>query len=1324
MVLLYISNTIIAMSWKKYGGLNKFEKINNITVSSIVTDTFTVRQSFLNTFNVQGDLKVFGNTYTAGVTVDNGGSIDTDYITVNHEAIITEKLYFNTNTNAYMHGFNNTIGINTTTSTSTLDIVAHDNTQIQTLNVRSDNIENRNILARNNANNGIVLYAGSTNYALQFYNNSNITTTTPNAAIQYNSGVLQLTSDNYTHIYNRLAVSKPNRNINAQLLNETAIIYDISSGIYFYDIYAKPLVNTGSALTLVSSDNSSNTFLNIVNPLGNGFRVGGGVFPNDITRNMGVLTLNGYTPSQMIVAGNSSLKYRSTIGFNTYSPKIDNFVVDINGPVHINNGEVNLISQPSFQINRTRCARTNSLYGIAVGSSSNISSSNFKVAYTTDGGASWNISSTTITTPANSIQFTSCYVYDSTKSIIVGESGFTFYSTNSGSTWSQISLGTSDNFNDIYISQSVSNNGFVVYNGGYNYFTMNFSGNPSTTSVSQLGFNIKGVDGYNTTVFLVGGTTIKKLDSSSPSIILNTYNTSSPSASYNAISVYNNYAVSVGANIISYTTNNGTSWSDIQISDTLTNVYVYNENFAIAVGNAGAIYISRNSLNWSKVDNNIFNSNGISSLVLNSTKNLSGVYLSDPNSIIISSITTEFVSGSVLGSSKLFNLFTPYLANNMNNNVFDICGNMRVSGDLYINDYGKLMSNNTTFSLLDTTVNTLNVGGNATTISIGASGGITYNNTSIVFNNQGAKIAVTNIESNPSIPIINIGKTGDTTKIRGTLDVDSATTITGQPILSVLTNPVVYSNTTDASAIGQGALVVSGGTSIAKNLFVGQEIFTTGIDAIPLTPNSNYLNIGCDSSTNYINIGQNKETTIINLGNIRNNNIPLPHDGPTTINIGASGDFIYIRGNLILPGNISTFDVSNLRVDDQVIMLNQNAQGNGVSRGCGVLIRDNGNDRDAYMVCDTNTRGYIFKAASNINKLDIRTDLITTANLPLSGYSNGLVCVRASQSGLGESDSDYTMFATNSIQTSLKIDDTTPSINTTSGALQVLGGAGISGNVFVGQLLNAINLNITSDVSFNSTVYTANNTTIDGILNVRNNTDSTSINSGALQVLGGAGISGNVFVGKLLNATNLNITSDVSFNATVYTANRTTIDGVLNVRNTTESTVANSGAVQIAGGAGVSGNVFVGKFLNATNLNIISDASFNSNMYTANNTTIDGILNVRNATESISINSGALQVLGGAGISGNVFVGKLIKASNLNITNDVSFNSNLYLFGNTITSGNLIIDSKTPSYDITSGALQIAGGVGVAGNINIGQNVNVQGVLSTVALTIDNLWQF
>ena len=52
------------MSWKKYGGLNQLEKMNNITVNSIVTDTFTVRK-FANEMKVAG-IDVTGNVNING----------------------------------------------------------------------------------------------------------------------------------------------------------------------------------------------------------------------------------------------------------------------------------------------------------------------------------------------------------------------------------------------------------------------------------------------------------------------------------------------------------------------------------------------------------------------------------------------------------------------------------------------------------------------------------------------------------------------------------------------------------------------------------------------------------------------------------------------------------------------------------------------------------------------------------------------------------------------------------------------------------------------------------------------------------------------------------------------------------------------------------------------------------------------------------------------------------------------------------------------------------------------------------------------------------
>jgi hypothetical protein len=81
------------------------------------------------------------------------------------------------------------------------------------------------------------------------------------------------------------------------------------------------------------------------------------------------------------------------------------------------------------------------------------------------------------------------------------------------------------------------------------------------------------------------------------------------------------------------------------------------------------------------------------------------------------------------------------------------------------------------------------------------------------------------------------------------------------------------------------------------------------------------------------------------------------------------------------------------------------------------------------------------------------------------------------------------------------VNNTTGSTGTSSGALQVKGGAGIGGNAYIG-----------------------------GIINTSNSTASTTTSSGALQVAGGAGIGGNVNIGGTVTATGT-ITAN-SFNAT------------------------------------------------------------------------------------------------------------------------------------------------------------------------------------------------
>ena len=55
----------------------------------------------------------------------------------------------------------------------------------------------------------------------------------------------------------------------------------------------------GNALSLVATDNSSNTILNIIAPNQNGLNVKGGAYANDIERSMGIVDVSNVFMEQM-----------------------------------------------------------------------------------------------------------------------------------------------------------------------------------------------------------------------------------------------------------------------------------------------------------------------------------------------------------------------------------------------------------------------------------------------------------------------------------------------------------------------------------------------------------------------------------------------------------------------------------------------------------------------------------------------------------------------------------------------------------------------------------------------------------------------------------------------------------------------------------------------------------------------------------------------------------------------------------------------------------------------------------------------------------------
>ena len=160
----------------------------------------------------------------------------------------------------------------------------------------------------------------------------------------------------------------------------------------------------------------------------------------------------------------------------------------------------------------------------------------------------------------------------------------------------------------------------------------------------------------------------------------------------------------------------------------------------------------------------------------------------------------------------------------------------------------------------------------------------------------------------------------------------------------------------------------------------------------------------------------------------------------------------------------------------------------------------------------------------------------------------------------------------------IKVDNTTPSVDSSSGAIVVAGGVGFGEN-----------LNVTGDIRCNN-IYTANVSTThieyETIDYVTGTNDATDASSGSLIVSGGSGIAktlqlgGNFHalsadntsisshtVGSIICAGGMGIAKDINVHGTIYGSLYTT---------TINSTDASTGSFVVNGGMGINKNICVG----------------------------------------------------------------------------------------------------------------------------------------------------
>jgi hypothetical protein len=736
------------MSWKKYGGLKNLENFNNVTINNIVTDTFTVRDAIINLLRIEGDLlvngfvtvrddvRINGNIFVNSIIGANlvvfdiinireghvsGNLFVSQNVSISENLSVSGNIFLDPAKDTFIYGKNHKFGINTNNLTATLDISGIHN---ESINVWTTQSINKNILSRNRDNQGIVLLSDTSGAYVEFFTETAIPMSNNNivphdfnyvadASMSYfKGGILELNTKNDVKISTNMIVNK--KNSNGHLLQESAIIYDIPAGTYFYNCYQQSTIKTGNALTLLSNDNSSNTFLNITNPNKQGGAFGGGAYINDLSRNMaiiGVLDASGtLTPHQMIVSGNSTVINKATVGFNTFSPSVDKYVVDINGPLKITNGEITTIAEPIIQIINTGFPknRNYSNFMTIVGTPypQSIDASNNNLYYVWNsltGGKTWIQSTLSNIDSALNINMYGAFAYNNNFRVISGSLNTLMYSLNGGLNWGSIGgfdIGNRTLYSTVITDYNTTQRFFVAYHNNFFYFdaTVSFITNPNTYTITSYTIVSTTVpaspvvtcDVSGDYFYIAGGTLIKifrisTLSSTAMPLFIHTIS----GGSYNSISVYSeSYAVAVGTNIISYTLNGGSSWIDlITTGITFNSVYVYDMTNAIAVGNSGTLYYTNNgSVTWQVVPSAILNTSGVASIILDPTHNLSSVYMPNINTLIVSSVVLNFVNPNIYGKSKIFYVHVPNLFNitNGSNSVVDICGNMALTGSIVL----------------------------------------------------------------------------------------------------------------------------------------------------------------------------------------------------------------------------------------------------------------------------------------------------------------------------------------------------------------------------------------------------------------------------------------------------------------------------------------------------------------------------------------------------------------------------------------------------------------------------------------------------------------
>ena len=333
-------------------------------------------------------------------------------------------------------------------------------------------------------------------------------------------------------------------------------------------------------------------------------------------------------------------------------------------------------------------------------------------------------------------------------------------------------------------------------------------------------------------------------------------------------------------------------------------------------------------------------------------------------------------------------------------------------------------------------------------------------------------LSASQLNVNTSITTILNATTASTTTTTGAFQVVGGVGIGGQLNVGGATNKFTAATASTTSATG--ALVVTGGVGIDGNLNVASNANVTGLTTLAQAQVTDLTSSRVTyasangrlvdsanltfSGTTLTVTGNAAVTGILNVDNLRlDGNTISTTDGSNTLYLDPAptnniGGVVVIKGDLQVDGTTTTINSTQVTIDDPIFVLGGDtppSANDNLDRGIEFQWHNGTNAKLGFFGFDDSENEFIFIP-----------DATDTASV-ISG-TNG-------NAALGK----------------LRLTDFTASTTTTSGALVITGGVGISGQLNVGGATNKF------------TAATA----------------STTTTSGALVITGGVGIGGTMYIG-------------------------------------------------------------------------------------------------------------------------------------------------------------------------------------------------------------------